>query len=524
VQAVSEEEWYGIAFSSDGTKLAAAARNGEVWTYAPSVFTVSGLNPSASATITQTTSRTGYNSGTGSVTGTALAAAAPDTTISIADITIAAPVTGEVAVTSIPSNGEYAAYISWSGSPEPAASNTVYTATISVVPDSGYTLSGLPADFFTVNGVAATTGNLVDAGIFTYTFAATATTISTAAISLTAPATGVTPVTSTSSNGQFSTTVTWSPAHDRFRSNTVYTATITVAPDSGYTLSGVNANFFTIQGATVTHDAQSGVVTAVFAATGGKLAQTITFGTLSPMTRLSGNQALTASTDATGDYGDYSVSLTTSTPSICSVFAGAVTQLAVGTCVITASQASDSIYLAATPVVRSFAVTRAPQTITISALNPMTRSSQDQTLVATSSASLTPITFSTTSPACSIVNGKLRAVAVGTCSIVASQVGNSTYAPASAVRSGFVIGKDPQTITFTQPTSMRVGDSDRTLNATSSAGLTPVFTTETPSICSVVAGKIRALSSGSCVIASNQAGNASTSPAQRVLRVVTIRR
>jgi hypothetical protein len=297
-----------------------------------------------------------------------------------------------------------------------------------------------------------------------------------------------------------------------------------VAPDSGYTLSGVNANFFTIQGATVTHDAQSGVLTAVFAATGGKLAQTITFDTLSPMTRLSGNQALTASTDATGDYGDYSVSLTTSTPSICSVFAGAVTQLAVGTCVITASQASDSIYLAATPVVRSFAVTRAPQTITIGTLNPMTRSSEDQTLIATSSEGLTPITFSTTSPACSIVAGKLRAVAAGTCSIVASQVGSDTIAAASAVRSGIVIAKNSQTINFIQPTGMRVGGSQQTLTATSSAGLTTTLSSLTPAVCSVVNRKIQPIKLGSCIIASDQLGNTNTAPAPRVLRVVTIRR
>jgi hypothetical protein len=226
-----------------------------------------------------------------------------------------------------------------------------------------------------------------------------------------------------------------------------------------------------------------------------------------------------ATTTATG----YSVSYTTSTPLMCSISGGAVTQLAVGTCVITASQAGDDIYLAAAPVVRSFAVTRAPQTITIGTLNPMTRSSEDQTLVATSSEGLTPITFSTTSPACSIVAGKLRAVAAGTCSIVASQVGSDTIAAASAVRSGIVIAKDPQTINFIQPTGMRVGGSQQTLTATSSAGLTTTLSSLTPAVCSVVNRKIQPIKLGSCIIASDQLGNTNTAPAPRVLRTVTIR-
>jgi hypothetical protein len=238
------------------------------------------------------------------------------------------------------------------------------------------------------------------------------------------------------------------------------------------------------------------------------------------MTRFSGNQALSATTTATGGY---SVSFTTSTPSICSISGGAVTQLAVGTCVITATQAGDDIYLAATPVVRSFAVTKAPQTITINALSPMTRSSLDQTLVATSSESLTPITFSTSSAACAIVDGKLRALAAGTCSIVATQLGTSTIAPATTIRTGIVIAKDSQTINFIQPTGMRVRGSDQTLTATSSAGLTTTLSTLTPAVCSVVNRKIHPIKLGSCIIASDQPGNTNTAPAPRVLRTVTIR-
>jgi hypothetical protein len=91
------------------------------------------------------------------------------------------------------------------------------------------------------------------------------TTINTAAIlGVTAPVTGETPVASIADTEQYTASVTWSPDDSAFKSSTVYTATVTITPKSGYTLSGVGFNFFTIAGATTTNLAGSGVVTAVF--------------------------------------------------------------------------------------------------------------------------------------------------------------------------------------------------------------------------------------------------------------------
>jgi hypothetical protein len=89
---------------------------------------------------------------------------------------------------------------------------------------------------------------------------------------VTAPVTGATAVTSITATAQYTGTVTWSPAPGAgaiFATGTVYTATITLTPLPGYTLSGVTQDFFTVAGATtVTNAANSGVVTAVFPATG----------------------------------------------------------------------------------------------------------------------------------------------------------------------------------------------------------------------------------------------------------------
>lgn len=87
---------------------------------------------------------------------------------------------------------------------------------------------------------------------------------------VTAPVVGETPVTAITEGKQFTGTVTWSPdlVDGKFGPQTVYTATITLTPKAGYKLDGVAANFFTVSGATsVSNEANSGVVTAVFPAT-----------------------------------------------------------------------------------------------------------------------------------------------------------------------------------------------------------------------------------------------------------------
>jgi hypothetical protein len=92
------------------------------------------------------------------------------------------------------------------------------------------------------------------------------TTISAPAIAgVTAPVTGATPVTTTTAGTGYTGTVSWSGSPATFVANTRYTATITLTATSGYTLTGVSANFFTVTGASsVTHSANSGVITAVF--------------------------------------------------------------------------------------------------------------------------------------------------------------------------------------------------------------------------------------------------------------------
>ena len=121
----------------------------------------------------------------------------------------------------------------------------------------------------------ATATNAVNTGAVAAVFPATGATLPTviniAAISgVTAPVTGATPDATITASAQYTGSVAWSPVvASTFVGSTVYTATITLTAKSGFTLTGVAADFFTVAGATShTNPINSGVVTAIFPATG----------------------------------------------------------------------------------------------------------------------------------------------------------------------------------------------------------------------------------------------------------------
>ena len=91
------------------------------------------------------------------------------------------------------------------------------------------------------------------------------------AIILTAPVKNKVPQTEMETN-EYTATVAWSPeVTDKFGYSTVYTATITITPKANYTVKGIAENGYTVSGAqTVTNEADSATITAVYAATGSK--------------------------------------------------------------------------------------------------------------------------------------------------------------------------------------------------------------------------------------------------------------
>ncbi len=199
------------------------------------------------------------------------------TKVSDTNLTLVAPELGATPQTQIEGTDCFG-YVEWTdGTNVPAVfgAETVYTATVTLVPKCGYTFEGVAENSLSVNNESAS--NDVNGNVVTYTFPATGTNPDTIVSEfdiqgVAAPVIDANPVNTITETDEYTGTVIWKKgSYDvtgNFGADTVYTAIITLTPKSGYTFVGVNKDAFTVNGATsTTNDKDSGVITAVFPAT-----------------------------------------------------------------------------------------------------------------------------------------------------------------------------------------------------------------------------------------------------------------
>jgi hypothetical protein len=84
-----------------------------------------------------------------------------------------------------------------------------------------------------------------------------------------------------------------------------------------------------------------------------------------------------------------------------------------------------------------------------------------------------------------------------------------------------VVPKFSQTINFDVALSLTVG-SNSTVNGSCTSGLTVIYSTTTPSICTIVGSVVMGVSVGTCTIAANQSGNTSYAVAAQVTQNITV--
>ena len=245
--------------------------------------------------------------------------------------------------------------------------------------------------------------------------------------------------------------------------------------------------------------------------------QTITFSALSNVAFGAAPFTLTATASSA-----QTVSFTSTTLPVCTVSAATVTMVAPGTCSLTASQAGNSNYAAATPVVQSFTVASGTQIITFSTLNNATFGTAPFTVSATSSSNLTVSFASTTAAVCSVAGSTVTLAGVGTCSITASQAGNANFAAATQVTQSFTVAQGAQTITFGALNGIALGVVPPQLSATASSNLAVTFASATPTVCTVAGTTVALVDVGTCSVTASQAGNSNYTAATPVTQSFTV--
>jgi hypothetical protein len=233
-----------------------------------------------------------------------------------------------------------------------------------------------------------------------------------------------------------------------------------------------------------------------------RLPQTINFGPLA--NEVFGAAPFTVSATATSGLA---VSFAPTTPGICSVSGATVTLGSVGTCTIQATQGGNATYAAATPVNQSFLITQGSQTITFGALSNQAFGTAPFPVSATATSGLAVSFAPTTTGVCSVSGATVTLVAVGTCTIQATQAGNTNWAPAAAVNQSFQVTQGSQTISFGPLSNQAFGAAPFMVSATASSGLAVNFASITPGICRVSGATVTLVAVGACTIRATQPGN-----------------
>jgi hypothetical protein len=249
-------------------------------------------------------------------------------------------------------------------------------------------------------------------------------------------------------------------------------------------------------------------------------AQSVSFGS-SPTLAVGGTGTVMAAGGASGN----AVTFTAIKPLICTVGGtngSTITALAAGSCVIAANQAGNANYAAAPQVTQIISVNPGQQTISFGP-TPILVVDGTGLLSAAGGASGNAVVFTSTTPAlCKVSGNTVTGVMAGDCVIAANQTGNANYATAVQITQRLSVLPGSQRITFGIAPVLAAYDTSL-VNATGGAtGYAVVFTSNTPSTCSVLGRSLTALKAGICTVAANQAGNANYQAAPQATQDITI--
>ncbi len=211
---------------------------------------------------------------------------------------------------------------------------------------------------------------------------------------------------------------------------------------------------------------------------------------------------------------------------------GAVTFTPAGTCVVDAAAAANGNYGASTSDATLTIADLQSQTVSftngtgvLGAIDTVTL--PDTTYVANASGSgggAVTYSIDVVSNGCTVdpSSGAVTFTAFGTCVIDAVAAANATYAASSTEATlAITVAPAPQAITFGAIAAQTLAAAPFTVSATASSGLPATFITSTPSVCTAGGNHgaiITLLTTGTCTMEADQAGNGFYAGAQQVVR------
>ncbi len=261
-----------------------------------------------------------------------------------------------------------------------------------------------------------------------------------------------------------------------------------------------------------------------------KADQTITFADLpsKPLDSGSFNLGATATSGLAISYAASSPSVGT----VATIAGNAVSLVNVGTLTITASQAGDTNYNAASPAAKVLTVLNQSQDVVFDAGQvpaktfgaapfPVSATSNRSLLVSFLSSNLAVATVAASSLSGNTSTATVTIVGGGTATITARQVGDANTAAANDVVRTLTVAKKDQAITFATLPGKIFNDAAFPVSATSDSGLAPVISVVSGPA-TIAAGTVTITGAGDVTLRAAQLGNANFNAAANVDRTFTV--
>ena len=114
----------------------------------------------------------------------------------------------------------------------------------------------------------------------------------------------------------------------------------------------------------------------------------------------------------------------------------------------------------------------------------------------------------------------VRLISGGTCILTYETSATSTFLASDVYQQTFEILRDPQTISFTLPSTVNISSRSITLTSTASSGAAVTYSTTSTGICSITGSTLNLLTSGNCAVTATQAGTSTLAPASATATVM----
>jgi len=204
------------------------------------------------------------------------------------------------------------------------------------------------------------------------------------------------------------------------------------------------------------------------------------------------------------------------TPVVCSTNGKELKLISAGSCVFKVSTAKTKDYAAkeSTQVVTVTAGRTKPG-LTMSAITNQTSKNLPKTIEIFRVYSPTGVYVlpqATTPTVCIAAGFYVQIVGGGTCTLTYQSEANTSYLASDLYKVSFEVTRDPQTITFTPPTTVDIAGKTLALTAAASSGGAITYSTTSVESCSVAGATLNLLMAGNCVITATQSGSSTFAP------------